>query len=105
MKYPFITDILDSTNLSSTQVSHSTKTYDSTFEEEGRIDTETEAMENVFPVTDGVDANRDRNQEKQCSSRHRQPRLWLNDYEVNYVAESSNNVFSIAYSTEPTINE
>ncbi|KAG5864365.1 hypothetical protein JTB14_026252 [Gonioctena quinquepunctata] len=103
IKYPLITDISDLTNLS-TKVSHSTETNDLTFEEEERIDTETEAMENVSPVTDEVDANRDRNQEKKCSLRSRQLQLWLNDYEVNYVAESSNNIFSIAYSTEPFMN-
>ncbi|KAG5869463.1 hypothetical protein JTB14_027066 [Gonioctena quinquepunctata] len=95
-------DISDLMNLS-TQVSHSTETNDSTFEEEGRIDTET-GVENISPVTDEVDANRDRNKEKKCSSRSRQPRLWLNDYKVNYVAESSNNIFSIAYTTEPFMN-
>ncbi|KAG5869306.1 hypothetical protein JTB14_024765 [Gonioctena quinquepunctata] len=99
IKYPFITDISHLTN-SSTQVSPSTETNDSTFEEEEKIDTETEAVENVSPVTNEVDATRDRNQEKKCSSRSRQLRLWLNDYEENYVAGSSNNIFSIAYSTE-----
>ncbi|KAG5877717.1 hypothetical protein JTB14_026710 [Gonioctena quinquepunctata] len=97
-------NISDLTNLF-TQVSHSTETYDSTFEEKGRIDTETKALENVSPVTDEVDANRERNQENKCSSRSRQPRLWLKNYEVNYVAESSNNIFSIAYSTEPFMND
>ncbi|KAG5870258.1 hypothetical protein JTB14_012268 [Gonioctena quinquepunctata] len=91
-------DISDSTNLS-TQVSHSSETNGSTFEEEEVTDTETEGVENVSPVTDEVNANRDINQEKRCLSRSHQPPLWLNDYEVNYVAESSNNTFSIAYST------
>ncbi|KAG5882671.1 hypothetical protein JTB14_026083 [Gonioctena quinquepunctata] len=48
-------DISDSTNLS-TQVSHSSETNGSTFEEEEGSDTETEG------VTDEVNANRDRNQ-------------------------------------------
>ncbi|KAG5861294.1 hypothetical protein JTB14_029786 [Gonioctena quinquepunctata] len=71
-------DISDSTNLS-TQVSHSSD--GSTFEEEEVTDTETEGVENVSPVTDEVNANRDRNQEKRCLSRSHQPPLWLNDYE------------------------
>ncbi|KAG5897590.1 hypothetical protein JTB14_019538 [Gonioctena quinquepunctata] len=96
-------DTSDSTN-SSTQVSHSSETNGSTFEEEEGTDTETEGVENVSPVTDEVNANRDRNQEERCSSRSHQPPLWLNDYEVNNVAESSNNTFSIAYSTEPFVN-
>ncbi|KAG5886959.1 hypothetical protein JTB14_011915 [Gonioctena quinquepunctata] len=71
----------DSTNLS-TQVSHSSETNGSTFEEEEGTDTETEGVENVSPVTDEVNANRDRNQEKRCSSRSHQPPLWLNYHET-----------------------
>ncbi|KAG5896667.1 hypothetical protein JTB14_021308 [Gonioctena quinquepunctata] len=73
--------ISDSTNLS-TQVSHSSETNGSTFEEEEGTDTETEDVENVSPVTDEVNANRDRNQDKRYSSRSHQPPFWLNDYEV-----------------------
>ncbi|KAG5897999.1 hypothetical protein JTB14_007944 [Gonioctena quinquepunctata] len=96
-------DSSDSTN-SSTQVSHSSETNDSTFGEEERTDTEAEGVENVSPVTDEVDTYRDGNQEKRCLSRSHQPPLWLNDYEVNNVAESSNNTFSIAYSTKSFVN-
>ncbi|KAG5862275.1 hypothetical protein JTB14_027723 [Gonioctena quinquepunctata] len=85
-------------------VSHSSETNGSIFEEKEGTDTKTEGVVNVPPVTDGVNANRDRNQEKSCSSRYHQPPLWLNDYEVNYVAESSNTNFSIAYSTDSFVN-